>query len=434
MSRVGVAPGVSLDVVDLGAGPAVVLIGGFSLGTALWGRTASVLCEVGYRVVAVELRGHGQSDKPASGYDLATLAADVMTVIEGLDLKRVTIVGHSFGGQVAMRAALDRPDLVHALVLVGSNGVRASRALEYPFGGAPELMLNAAVQGELENRPGARRDVVAGAFAKYPDQPTLDWLVTTSLSLPTWAALAIYDTMFNSDMTAEMAGLGMPVLQVMGTFDPVHSIRASRWVASQLPNSSLVEIHACGHYPMLEKPVPFEFELLQFLAANCEGGSPPKIMRYSLSKYESSSEGMRVMTPSEIVRSFYSAVAGRDARRLQELVVDHFADHAALEFPQSLPYGGRVESARILAKVFVGMASAPVRVGPQAVSVSDLVVDGDIVVARVTFDWFAAGLDEGLPHSALEMWRFEEGKVVEMTAYYWDSAACARLAAVAVPE
>ena len=434
MTRIEVAPGVSLAVHDLGTGAPVVLIGGFSLGTVLWERAASVLSDAGYRVIAVELRGHGGSDKPGVGYDLVTLASDVVAILVELELTAAAVVGHSFGGQVAMRVALDRPDLVGSLVLVGSNGVRASRTDDYPFGGEPALLLDASVRGELEDRPTARRALIAGAFAKHPQQTVLDWLVATSLDLPTWAAVSIYDTMFNSDMLAEMTKLDLPVLQIMGTFDPVHSIRAARWVAGRLPDSRLVEIPACGHYPMLEKPVQFESELLRFLAADSGGDDHRKFMRYYDSKYASSSDGVPDMTPSEIVRSFYSAVADRDARRLQQIVVDHFADDAALEFPESLPYGGRVESARILAKVFVGMASAPVPLGPQRVSVSDLVVDGAVVVAKVTFDWFAVGVDEGLSHSALEMWRFEEGKVVEMTAYYWDTGACARLAATAEVE
>lgn len=137
------------------------------------------------------------------------------------------------------------------------------------------------------------------------------------------------------------------------------------------------------------------------------------------------------MSPAEIVRIFYAAVAARDSDALRAAVVDHFADDAVLEFPASLPYGGRLESARTLARAFVGMATAPVPVGPQNLELTDVVVDGDTVVARVTFDWFAAGVANGIPQSALEIWRFADGQVTDMAAYYWDSAACAVLAATA---
>ena len=137
MAFVDVDDGVRIHVQDLGDGPAVALISGFGLDHELWDRQVRLLTERGFRVLCVDQRGHGFSDNPLHGYDIDRLAADLVTALNRLEIGSATVVGHSFGGQVAFRAAATAPELVTALVLVGSNGVRASRSESFPFGGPP---------------------------------------------------------------------------------------------------------------------------------------------------------------------------------------------------------------------------------------------------------------------------------------------------------
>ena len=134
MTYIEVDDDVRLHVQDLGAGPAVVLVSGFGLDYQLWDRQVRVLAEHGHRVVCVSQRGHGLSDRPLHGYDIDRLAADLVTALEQLGVRDATLVGHSFGGQVAFRASAIAPQFVSKLVLVGSNAVRASRSDGFPFG------------------------------------------------------------------------------------------------------------------------------------------------------------------------------------------------------------------------------------------------------------------------------------------------------------
>ena len=133
MTYVEVEPGVRLHVQDVGEGPPVVLLAGFGLDHEVWDGTVCTLSER-HRVLAVDLRGTGGSDKPAGGYDMARLALDVGTVLESLDLRDVTLVGHSFGGQIALALAGGDSDRLRRLVLVCSHGARASRSDDFPFG------------------------------------------------------------------------------------------------------------------------------------------------------------------------------------------------------------------------------------------------------------------------------------------------------------
>ncbi|TAM65629.1 alpha/beta hydrolase [Mycobacterium sp.] len=267
MAFVEVDDGVRIHVQDLGDGPAVVLISGFGLDHELWDRQARVLTEHGLRVLCVDQRGHGFSDNPLQGYDVDRLAADLVTALQRLEIDSATVVGHSFGGQVAFRAAATATELITGLVLVGSNGVRASRSEGFPFGGPPGPLLEGMVADEHADRVGARYRTIGSAFAHEPNPRTVDWLVRCSLRMPSWAAVACYRSLLTTDLLADIPRVTQPVLQIIGVVDPVHSAKGARWLQQQLPDATLIEIPDCGHYPMLEAPDAFETALLKFVTA-----------------------------------------------------------------------------------------------------------------------------------------------------------------------
>src|SRR5215475_15076988 len=87
-----------LDVRDWGAGKPIVFVSGWALSGAMWQYQMLHLSERGHRCIAYDRRSHGRSDDPGRGYDYDTLADDMATLIEQLDLHDVTLVGHSMGG------------------------------------------------------------------------------------------------------------------------------------------------------------------------------------------------------------------------------------------------------------------------------------------------------------------------------------------------
>ncbi|MGW1403464.1 alpha/beta fold hydrolase [Streptomyces sp. NPDC002405] len=262
--RVDVGEGVRLFVQDLGDGPVVVFVGGFGMSHRLWDRQIRMLTGAGFRVLCVDQRGHGASDKPLDGYGIDALGGDLTRVLDCVGVDRATVVGHSFGGQVAFRLAA-RSDRVSGLVLVGSNGVRASRSQDFPFGLEPDAMLPGLLEAEKSDRLASRRESIAGSFASRPDDLTVDWLMASSLEMPSWVALACYETMLTTDLVDEIAAVDVPVLQVIGDRDPVHSARGARWLSERLADTRLIWLDDCGHFPMLEAPDAFDEALLGFL-------------------------------------------------------------------------------------------------------------------------------------------------------------------------
>jgi pimeloyl-ACP methyl ester carboxylesterase len=110
---------VSLHARDWGGdGTPVVLLHGLASNARIWDGVAQRLAGAGRRVVALDQRGHGGSEQPAGGYDFATVCRDLAAALDALGLERPVLVGHSWGANVALQYAAERPEAVAGLVLV----------------------------------------------------------------------------------------------------------------------------------------------------------------------------------------------------------------------------------------------------------------------------------------------------------------------------
>ena len=147
-SVVAVEGGVRIHYRRLGDGPPMVLLHGFPQTGHMWRKVMPALAER-FTVVAPDLRGYGDSDRPPGGYDKRTMAADVAAVIGALGLRPVVLVGHDRGARVAHRFALDHPGLLTRLVLLdiaptydifaGLDAQRARRVWHWLFQQVPDL-------------------------------------------------------------------------------------------------------------------------------------------------------------------------------------------------------------------------------------------------------------------------------------------------------
>ncbi len=111
------ANGIDLHVVLSGSGPPVVLLHGFPQSWFCWRHVIPLLAPH-FQVIAPDLRGYGDSDKPAGGYDKGTMAADIRALVHALGHRRITLVGHDRGARVAHRYALDYPQELQGVALL----------------------------------------------------------------------------------------------------------------------------------------------------------------------------------------------------------------------------------------------------------------------------------------------------------------------------
>ena len=111
-----------------GRQPSFLLVHGLASNARLWDGVATRLSDRGHAAVAVDLRGHGLSDKPDDGYDFGTVSADLATLIAALRLDRPVAAGQSWGGNVVMELAVRHPRTVRGIVCVDGGTIHLSRS------------------------------------------------------------------------------------------------------------------------------------------------------------------------------------------------------------------------------------------------------------------------------------------------------------------
>jgi pimeloyl-ACP methyl ester carboxylesterase len=258
------------------SGPTAVLLHGLAGSSMTW---APVLPLLGRRahVIAPDLLGHGESAKPASGdYALGAYAAAVRDLLVILGLDHATVIGHSFGGGVAMQFAYQFPELTERLVLVASGGLGREltpvlRAATLPGATLTLRALTALTPrwlGRLVHRgiravPGTPKpelDEAARALTALSDQQARGAFAQTVSSV-----LDVSGQRLDGLERLQLANTA-PLLLIAGGRDSIipvqHTVRAHRL----LPGSRVEVFPDAGHFPHVDHPERFAEVVLEFLA------------------------------------------------------------------------------------------------------------------------------------------------------------------------
>jgi len=272
MGRIKIG-GLSVAVTDVGSGPPVVLLHGLGCGKRMWFHQIRALRRR-FRVIAYDLRGHGQSDAPgeATDYSAAHLARDFIGVLDALKIERAGVVGFSLGGGPALALAAGRPERVSRLVLadVGAGAddpvkveglarrwVALIRQALVDQGAADELvceMLRSELFKHYARRSARCRDHMAALIRATP----LDGL-RFSLS----EIVVKRKSLFR--VASVLQSIRAPTLVLCGEQDYMCT-KSSRLLAQTIPGAMLKVIKNSGHMSPLEQPAAFTAALLEFLS------------------------------------------------------------------------------------------------------------------------------------------------------------------------
>jgi pimeloyl-ACP methyl ester carboxylesterase len=273
-------------------GPVVVLLHGLASSSQTWA-TVLPLLGTNAHVIAPDLLGHGLSAKPRSGdYSLGAYAAGLRDLLVALDLPQATIVGHSFGGGVAMQFAYQFPELTDRLVLVASGGLGhdvtlALRAATLP-GTALALRVTAAITPDWVTRLALRLarkvptvsqaeiDGLAEAFDSLADHGARKAFTHTVRGALNWSGQRL-------DGTERLYLLAdTPVLLVTGNRDSVIPFAHTLAAHDVLPDSRLEVFDDSGHFPHIDQPQRFAFLLNEFLTTTRPAEVDVRSMRRQL--------------------------------------------------------------------------------------------------------------------------------------------------------
>lgn len=248
MSRASIprGDGHALHIRDWGEGPPVVLLAGWAMDGRIWGETMLHLNAAGLRTVAYDRNGHGRSTDRA-GYDYDALADDLAAVLEELDLRGVTLVAHSGAGGEALRYLTRHGrERVTRLILVGATGPRV-----IGHGGITAEMVELLCE-QLGSNLSAWIDANIGPFAPGTPVRINDWMAAMVLDCSRRAVVEFQRTIAHSDLSADAAGLDLPVTVIHGDRDASAPLDLSgRVYAQTIPGAELVVYEGVAHGVMV---------------------------------------------------------------------------------------------------------------------------------------------------------------------------------------
>jgi pimeloyl-ACP methyl ester carboxylesterase len=251
--------GVALRYVEQGRkdGPVVVFLHGYTDSHHTWDLNLPSLPRR-FQAYALDLRGHGDSSRPTCCYSQSDFAVDVVAFLDAMGVERATLVGHSMGSFVAQQVALEYPEQVEALVLVGS---------------APTVAGNAVALGLLEAvntfsdpvDPAFIREFQASTFYRPIPRSYLDTLVAESGKVPARVWQDALAGLIAEDHSARLGEISVPTLVISGDQDGFFSVAEGRALAASIPGATFVLYEGTGHGIHAEQPQRFVRDLQRFL-------------------------------------------------------------------------------------------------------------------------------------------------------------------------
>lgn len=269
-AKAGAAP-VTLYVETWGQGPPVLLLHGLGESTFTWHELVPELAKR-HRIIALDLKGFGRSDKPDDGaYSADDQAALVARFILDQKLDGLAVIGHSFGGTVALRTALADgirgTDRIRRIAVIGAPAIPRSTAgyldlVKTPAvpdavasAMSPETLARLLLREAMGGQKKVSEEDVEGYAAPYRDPAALEAFLATARAIVTEEG---------AEKVAESyRTLAQPALVVWCRKDPIVPLKAGRRLAKTLPNARLAILEGCHHLPQHEKPK----ELLKTLDA-----------------------------------------------------------------------------------------------------------------------------------------------------------------------
>jgi pimeloyl-ACP methyl ester carboxylesterase len=257
--------GARVRYIDVGPrdAPAVVLLHGFASALETWTLVVPALSEK-HRVLALDLKGFGWTDRPEGDYSPQAQARLVFALMDARGIDRASVVAHSWGASVALAMALAEPARVEKLAIY--DGWMYEEQIPTTFhwaraGGVGELLIALFYDQRADEKMG-----LAFYDRRYVTEPLVE-AVEEALQRPGTkaAALAAIRGQRFSEMQARYPTIQQDTLLLWGREDQVATLANGERLSKELPRARLVVYPQCGHFPMIEAHAPSTRDLVKFL-------------------------------------------------------------------------------------------------------------------------------------------------------------------------
>jgi len=272
-----ISDGTTLNAIEAGNGQPLIMIPGWSQSAAEFGRNIAELAK-DRRVIALDMRSHGESAKAAGGHRIQRLAMDLSEVIDTLELSSVDVLGHSMGssiiwsfldlfgaGKLRKLVIVDQAPMVAALP-------RWSDAQRQQYGCLmPDVQAVATFCDTVRatSTVDGAAEILRGMFTSKVPEADLRWIAQENLKMPRASAADLLFDHCLSDWRDVIERTRLPSL-VIGGRKSIFSAQSQEWIASVNPNARAVifeENEGGGHFMFFENPKRFNAEVSAFLSA-----------------------------------------------------------------------------------------------------------------------------------------------------------------------
>src|SRR4051794_853098 len=262
------------NVVELGSGPAVVFIHGLGGSWQNWLENLPAVADAGYRAIAVDLPGFGESEMPREKVSISGYGRWIEALLAELGVDAAAVVGNSMGGFIGAELAIRFPQRVERLVLVSPAGISIEHqrhdtpmeALYRPPKGTPHPAGWLGKRAEsVSTRPRLRKVLLRLVMA-HPDRLPAPLIAEQVRGTGRPGFLPAVDALTTYPIRDRLPDIGAPTLVVWGADDMLVPLRDADVFEDLIPDSRKVVFDDTGHVAMLERPARFNRLLLDFLA------------------------------------------------------------------------------------------------------------------------------------------------------------------------
>ena len=267
---------------DQGSGQLIVLVHGWTCSSKLWQKNVPELAKE-FRVVTLDLRGHGNSSKTLAGHTIRQYARDVRELIEHLGLEDIVLLGWSLGGSVVLSYYAQYTDdsRLKALALVDFAPFPFSPAAwndhilrEWNFDG-----LNATFARFTADPKEFARAFAARIFKQEPSAADMECVAGELMKTPPWIAEAVYSDFVMSDYARILPAIQVPVIVFAANSSIFRNgIAMGKAIAAQVPHATFVPFEDAGHILFFEQPQKFNTALAEFVRGLSEGTVSPDLL------------------------------------------------------------------------------------------------------------------------------------------------------------
>ena len=249
--------------------PIIFMIHGLGDEADTWRHVILPLAE-NYHAIAIDLPGFGRSDKPRRKYSPKFLLESIMAVMDKLEITSATLMGSSLGGILSQKLALDYPDRMTGLILVGGSFLQVEPMQDWSLRLMQVPLLGKWLYTRLRKDPDAAFDSLRNVYADLDNMPKTDReFLFTRVNKRVWddgqrhAYLSVLHNLADwvsenqEGLSDELAGLTIPTLVIRGEHDPLYPKENAIKLVEAQPEASMGTIEGVGHLPHQEDPDAF---------------------------------------------------------------------------------------------------------------------------------------------------------------------------------